>query len=856
MENTQSQYYSYKKKGYRKNTLITNERNSSLTESAQKNKYRKNTVQVEEMEHFHDCIDKKFQNKGNSRTSRWVQDSMFLKNIKRNPTNSESRKLHNYSSTLPSGSDDTKNNLVRKTFSVGARDEGFLCKYQRNKDAGKKTLVLDLDETLVHSSFSIPNSPPLVNHCLLDVKWEDGERSKVFVRIRPYLQQFLTEMCKIYEVIIFTASVKQYAIPLVKYLDKEKYGFKVLSRAHCLCTTGGYYKDLSKLGREMKDVIIVDNSPQVYCLNKSNGIPIKSWYDDPHDTELFNLIKILKQLSKVGDVRHVIPRILTNDELNMKDYEEIHKFLRGSSPLDDFYKGFMKLKDEFKGFFNVKSDSSELDQEEIKEETRPSKLHQYKSLGLSDKQSNFMDEDSQCIESTKKSSNILSLQNTTKMSSTQQREKPDCVKVIPKLDKYSSVHYKSEKKSKRPGIITNTSFESKDDLVFRQVELLHENFRTEDLSENMCSSSECETPAKTVTPLKTICSKQSPNEKKDYQNILTKSKQKMNRKFNKFRETRMRQSDSLQENDSLGSNSQNKSTQECIDEDIRVKSVSINKGFKKILGTCSKVMISRKTTDHHGRNFNCSVLKDSSNIDTDLGMINNRPLTSRKIECDYNEQRLFKPKLSYPQNRNAEKENHYLESEITHELSISLEVSPSPCKNKVKNFKPTKNISHVENDISNYYTQRKPDCKKDKLLKASPGNKESGLFIAKKKDSVCTTTYSSNKPYSCYKARKLLASEKGLRRGPILENNIACNQKLRSSDIPCDTSNEKIDSHYFDQRNSLEGPTENSIHKNPFKVARKLNESVGSAAYFKARSRILSHKSTYQDYNKRTFCSK
>lgn len=256
------------------------------------------------MKHFHDCIDKKFKLKDPNRSSRWSEDSTFFTQNKRTPLNSEVRK----SSNIPCAPKSAKRTQKRKTFSVGNRAKTFL-KSQRIKDFGKKTLVLDLDETLVHSSFSLPTTPPQTSHVILDIDWQDGEQSNVFVRIRPYLQQFLTEMCKIFEVVIFTASVKQYAIPLVKHLDRSKYGYKVLHRSHCISTRGHYYKDLSKLGRDLKDVIIVDNSPEVYSLNKENGIPIKSWYEDPCDTELYKLIKILQLLSRVEDVRETIPTI-------------------------------------------------------------------------------------------------------------------------------------------------------------------------------------------------------------------------------------------------------------------------------------------------------------------------------------------------------------------------------------------------------------------------------------------------------------------------------------------------------------------------------------------------------------------
>lgn len=96
-----------------------------------------------------------------------------------------------------------------------------------------KTLVLDLDETLVHSSFDKPLNYSQKSDLIVNVKWDDGLNDKVFVNVRPHVYKFLTEMSKIYEVVIFTASIINYALPLIKMLDKTNYGFKILSRMHC-----------------------------------------------------------------------------------------------------------------------------------------------------------------------------------------------------------------------------------------------------------------------------------------------------------------------------------------------------------------------------------------------------------------------------------------------------------------------------------------------------------------------------------------------------------------------------------------------------------------------------------------------
>lgn len=104
-------------------------------------------------------------------------------------------------------------------------------------------------------------------------------------------------MAKIYEVVIFTASILNYAEPLVARLDRKKHNFPILSRRQCTLMNGVYYKDLSRLGRNMKDVIILDNSPHAYAWQPNNGIPIISWFEDPRDNQLNKMIPVLQRLN-------------------------------------------------------------------------------------------------------------------------------------------------------------------------------------------------------------------------------------------------------------------------------------------------------------------------------------------------------------------------------------------------------------------------------------------------------------------------------------------------------------------------------------------------------------------------------
>lgn len=53
-------------------------------------------------------------------------------------------------------------------------------------------------------------------------------------------------------------------------------------------------KDLSKVGRDLSKVIIVDNFAENFKLQPFNGLEITTWEDDINDTQLYDLLRILK----------------------------------------------------------------------------------------------------------------------------------------------------------------------------------------------------------------------------------------------------------------------------------------------------------------------------------------------------------------------------------------------------------------------------------------------------------------------------------------------------------------------------------------------------------------------------------
>ncbi len=156
----------------------------------------------------------------------------------------------------------------------------------------KKTLILDLDETLVHSGF---NQFDRKSDMVLNINI-DGRNHIIYVLKRPYVDEFLKIISKFFEIFIFTASISQYASPLMDELDREKICKGRLYREHCIYNSGLYLKDLKQVGKDLKDVIIIDNNPVSYATNQDNGIPILTWYDNLNDNELNKLLTLLKSL--------------------------------------------------------------------------------------------------------------------------------------------------------------------------------------------------------------------------------------------------------------------------------------------------------------------------------------------------------------------------------------------------------------------------------------------------------------------------------------------------------------------------------------------------------------------------------
>ena len=152
------------------------------------------------------------------------------------------------------------------------------------------TLVLDLDETLVHYI---------------------EEKDRHYVQVRPYAEYFISEMGKYFEIVIFTSAEEEYANIVLDEIDKNKVISHKLYRRHVEFNDGFCLKDLNKLGRDIKKVCIIDNDKNNFKLHEDNGIEIKEFLGEQDDNELDLLGDLLMTIieSNLDDIRPIIKDI-------------------------------------------------------------------------------------------------------------------------------------------------------------------------------------------------------------------------------------------------------------------------------------------------------------------------------------------------------------------------------------------------------------------------------------------------------------------------------------------------------------------------------------------------------------------
>ncbi|ETS82258.1 hypothetical protein PFICI_07260 [Pestalotiopsis fici W106-1] len=180
-----------------------------------------------------------------------------------------------------------------------------------------KTLIIDLDETLIHS---MSKGGRMGSGHMVEVRLNTtyvgagghqtlGPQHPIlyYVHKRPHCDEFLRKISKWFNLVVFTASVQEYADPVIDWLESErKYFTARYYRQHCTFRHGAFIKDLSSIEPDLSKVMILDNSPLSYMFHQDNAIPIQGWINDPTDNDLLHLVPLLEGLQYVSDVRALL----------------------------------------------------------------------------------------------------------------------------------------------------------------------------------------------------------------------------------------------------------------------------------------------------------------------------------------------------------------------------------------------------------------------------------------------------------------------------------------------------------------------------------------------------------------------
>ena len=180
----------------------------------------------------------------------------------------------------------------------------------RNFVSGKKVVLLDLDETLIHGDFQeeyLNDIDHPYDKIIKFTSLDEQEEVSVGIFVRNGVQKFLEEISKIFDIGIFTASSKDYADAVINYLDPNNEFIKFrLYRNSCIKVNNISIKDLRIIGVDLKNIVLIDNNMYSFANQLGNGILINSFYYDKNDYDLFSVMSyLLTYIAPTDDVRKI-----------------------------------------------------------------------------------------------------------------------------------------------------------------------------------------------------------------------------------------------------------------------------------------------------------------------------------------------------------------------------------------------------------------------------------------------------------------------------------------------------------------------------------------------------------------------
>lgn len=144
------------------------------------------------------------------------------------------------------------------------------------------TLVLDLENTLVSSTWDRKYG------------WRHAKR--------PGVDKFLMDLAQYYEIVLYSPSIDAIADPVVTSLDKSGAIMHRLYRDATYYSNGIHVKDLNRLNRNVKRMIVLDDDPAEVQFNPDNHIKIKPYTDptDRTDNTLERITPFLVEIAREG----------------------------------------------------------------------------------------------------------------------------------------------------------------------------------------------------------------------------------------------------------------------------------------------------------------------------------------------------------------------------------------------------------------------------------------------------------------------------------------------------------------------------------------------------------------------------
>jgi len=175
-----------------------------------------------------------------------------------------------------------------------------------SKDKSKKfSLVINFNNTLIN---------------LKQTDYDD-ESEGYEIETRPFLIDFLTEVSKFYEIILFTNENEEFIKPFITEIDNEsKYFSYCLFGEHVQYVNGEYLKDMSCLGRDLNRCVVVDCYPSSFKNHVENGILVRRYVGEgSSDKTLYFLEDLLCRIAlnkEIDDVRNGLS--MYKDEILLK----------------------------------------------------------------------------------------------------------------------------------------------------------------------------------------------------------------------------------------------------------------------------------------------------------------------------------------------------------------------------------------------------------------------------------------------------------------------------------------------------------------------------------------------------------